>query len=69
MLIGDKMGEKKLLRDEPVQLHEIVGKEGEFKPGDGIRVRNGKLIAHQIGRLVIDTETKEISVWPVVSGG
>ncbi len=52
-----------------VGLHEVVGKKGEFKPGNGIRVRGGKLITVLPGLLQLDEKKKEISVLPIPAGG
>ena len=52
-----------------VGLHEVVGEEGEFKPGAGVRVRGGKLITVQPGLLQLDKKKNEISVLPIPAGG
>ncbi len=52
-----------------VGLHEIVGEAGEFNPGDGVRLRGGKLITVQPGLLQLDKRKNEISVLPIPAGG
>lgn len=63
------MVEKKTVSYKIVNLYEELGNEGEFKPGDGVRVKDGKLIAIQPGILLIDGEKNVISVSPIPGGG
>jgi exosome complex RNA-binding protein Csl4 len=60
-------GKKKVIKI--VGLHEVVGLKGEFKVGNGIRERGGKLVAVVPGLLQLDEEKNEISVLPIPAGG
>ena len=62
------MGGKKVISYK-IDPYAAIGEEWEFKPGDGVRVKNGKLIAIQPGILGIDTETNVMSVLPIPAGG
>ena len=63
------MSEKKAVNYRIVTLNEVIGEEGEFKPGYGVRVKNGKLVAIQPGILVIDKENNVLNVTPIAAGG
>ena len=60
---------KKLMKRNYVFPNEEIGDEKDFQIGFGVYAKNGKLYSKQLGYVVIDEETKEISVFPLAGGG